>query len=130
MLAYGCLSPDHAGQFKAFVKHAAARYALDAVLRGETGWPTAPGDRDLLHFLAMSLRARLRKELPADKRGGSEAAGQLAYRSKALIVELADLSLEIAQLVLAGDEDGNPMLPAWYLTEVMRDLPRLVAARA
>jgi hypothetical protein len=38
--------------------------------------------------------------------------------------------LEIAQMVIAADDDGNPVLPAWFLVEVTRDLPRLVAARA
>jgi hypothetical protein len=130
MLAYGCVSPGHAASFRAFVKTRQHAYDLDAVLKGELRWPAEPADRDLLHFLAMSFRARLVKELPADRKGGSAASRQLAVRSKQLMVELADLSLEIAQLVLAGDEDGHPVLPTWYLTEVMRDLPRLVAARA
>lgn len=130
MLAHGCLSPEHAASFGAFVKTRRHAYDLEAVIKGDLRWPDAPADRDLLHFLAMSLRARLIKELPAARRGGSAASQQLAFRAKALLVELAELSLEIAQLVLAGDEDGNPVLPTWFLTEVMRDLPRLVAVRA
>jgi hypothetical protein len=41
VLAYGCLSPAHAGQFKAFVKQARSKYRLTAILRGEMGWPHA-----------------------------------------------------------------------------------------
>lgn len=130
MLAHGCVSQQHAASFRAFVKVRQHAYDLDAVLKGDLRWPADPGDRDLLHFLAMSLRARLIKELPAEKKSGSAASRQLAVRSKQLIVELADLSLELAQLVMAGDDEGNPVMPTWYLTEVMRDLPRLVAARA
>lgn len=36
----------------------------------------------------------------------------------------------MAQLVIAADDDGRPVLPTWFLVEVSRDLPRLVAARA
>jgi hypothetical protein len=130
MLAHGCLSPPHAASFAAFVRTRLHAYDLEAVLAGTARWPDSPGDRDLLHFLAVSLRARLVKELPADTRGAPPAARQLAIRAKGLLVELADISAELAQLVLAGDDDGNPLLPAWFLTEVVRDLPRLVAARA
>jgi hypothetical protein len=54
---------------------------------------------------------------------------QFAFRAKTLLVELAEISLEIAQLVIAEDENGNP-LPAWFLVEAARDMPRLVAARS
>jgi hypothetical protein len=89
----------------------------------------------VLFFLAQSLRARLAKQLPADRKGASPAAVELAHRAKALLVELADISLEIAQVVVApggADADGSDGAgpPTWFLTEVVRDLPRLVAARA
>jgi hypothetical protein len=42
VLAYGCPSPQHAGQFKAFVKQLRSRYQLAAILKGEVGWPSAP----------------------------------------------------------------------------------------
>jgi ATPase family protein associated with various cellular activities (AAA) len=103
--------------------------ALAPILKGTAGWPTAPGDRDILYFLAMSLRARLVKDLPAQRRGASATAVRLAHRGKDLITSMAELSVEYAQAILAGDEDGNPVLPTWFLTEVVRDLPRLVAAR-
>ncbi len=131
----GCVSPAHAGQFRAFVKQMRHAWDLDAVLKGTLRWPSAPDDRDVLFFLAQSLRARLAKQLPADRRGASPAAVQLAHRAKALLVDLADISLEIAQVVVApdgADADGSDGAgpPTWFLTEVVRDLPRLVAARA
>jgi hypothetical protein len=55
---------------------------------------------------------------------------QFAFRAKSLLVELAEISLEMAQLVIADDEAGHPRLPSWFLVEAARDLPRLVAARA
>lgn len=130
VLAYGTLTAAHASMFAAYAKVVRHSFTLDAVLRGDVRWPHAPEDRDLLYFLAEAFRARLAKELPADKAHASAAGRQLAHRGKALLVELAELSLEIAQMVLAADENGVPALPTWFLVEVTRDLPRLVAARA
>jgi dynein-related subfamily AAA family protein len=130
VLAYGTLTAAHASMFAAYTKVVRHSFTLDAVLRGDVRWPHAPEDRDLLYFLAEAFRARLGKELPADKAHASAAGRQLAHRGKALLVELAELSLEIAQMVLAADENGVPALPTWFLVEVTRDLPRLVAARA
>jgi MoxR-like ATPase len=66
VLAFGCLSPQHAGQFMAFVKQVRGRYQLAAILKGDVGWPYAAEDRDVLYFLAQSFRAQLIKELPSD----------------------------------------------------------------
>jgi len=134
VLASGCVSPPHAGQFRAFVKQLRHAWDLEAILKGTLRWPSEPADRDVLFFLAQSLRARLAKELPAEKRGASQSATQLAHRAKGLLVDLADISLEIAQVVVASEgsaADGSDGagLPTWFLTEVVRDLPRLVAGR-
>lgn len=124
VLAFGCLSPHHAGQFKAFVKQVRSRYQLAAILKGEVGWPHAAEDRDVLYFLAQSFRARLVKELPQDAAAVTGPHRQLAHRAKALMKELASISLEIAQMVVARS-DGDEGLPGWLMVEVVRDLPRL-----
>ncbi len=129
ILAFGTLTAAHASAFRAYVKTVRNAFGLEAVLKGEAGWPAANEDRDLLYFLAETFRARLIKELAADKASASPAARQLAHRGKALLVELAEISLEVAQIVIASDENGRPVLPGWFLVEVTRDLPRLVAAR-
>lgn len=129
LLASGTLSPGHAAAFCGYVKIVRHRYGLDAVLRGDAGWPAAPADRDLLYFLAETFRARLVKDLPANKEYASPGVRQFVHRAKALLVELAEISLECAQMVIAVGEDGAPVLPAWFLVEISRDLPRLVAAR-
>jgi len=139
VLDYLTNRPDHlwktppkteASSFPAFVKTVRNAYGLEAILKGDAGWPSRPEDRDLLYFLAETFRARLVKELAKDKEAGSAASKQLAYRGKALLVELAETSLEIAQIVIASDDDGKPVLPSWFLVEVARDLPRLVAGRS
>lgn len=127
VLAFGLLSPQHAGQFRAFVKNLEGKYKLSAILKDEVGWPRDPAERDLLYFLAQSLRAQLVKELPEKSDALSGSQKQLSYRAKALIGELADISLEVAQMVV-GEEDEGGVLPNWFRTELVRDLPRLAQA--
>lgn len=128
-LAYGTLTPAHAVGLRTFAKSQSRLFQLAAILKGDAGWPTAPEDRDVLYFLSQSLRAHLLKTLPAAREGISAEANQLRHRAKGLITELAGEDLELAQLVLAADEQGRT-LPDWFVVEVIRDLPRLAAARA
>ncbi len=126
-VSYGCLSAQHAGQFKAFVKQIRNQYALSAILKGEMKWPDQPGDRDVLYFLALSFRGLLIKELPPGRDGQSAATKRLAHDAKAHIKQLAGISLEIAQLVVAQGESSEESLPDWFMVEIARDLPRIVA---
>jgi len=123
-LAFGCLSPSHATQWKAFVKQIRSKYALDGILKGEAKWPAQVEDRDVLYFLAQSFRARLIKELPPDKTKLGGKAEELSFAAKGLLKELSHISLEIAQIAVASDETGA--LPGWFIAEIVRDLPRLV----
>jgi hypothetical protein len=129
VLTAGTLSTPHAQAFTAYVKTLRHRYDLAAVLRGDAAWPSRPEDRDLLYYLAETLRARLVHDLPADKDKAPAKMRVFAHRAKALLIELAQISLECAQLVIATDEHGVPVLPAWFMVDIGRDLPRLVAAR-
>jgi len=98
-------------------------------------WPADPAERDVCYFLAQGLRARLAKELPQARAQLTGDAVQLAHRAKALLTELAEISVEAAQMVVAGAQDGvtedgsDARLPSWFMVEVVRDLPRLAAAR-
>ena len=123
-LAWGCLTPAHAGQFNAFLKLAGDRHRLDAIVKGDANWPHKPDERDLLYFLVQAFRARLIKQLPDDKSQLSGDTQQLAHRAKAMLSTLAQISLEMAQIAVA--EDNGERLPPWFLVEVVRDLPRLV----
>ncbi|GAA1024411.1 ATP-binding protein [Acrocarpospora pleiomorpha] len=130
VLAFGTLSTTHASGFRAYVKTVRHAYDLETVLKGEAGWPRGAEERDLLYFLSETFRVRLVKGLPQSKEHASPAGRQLAFRAKTLLTELAEISLECAQLVIATDDDGAPVLPSWFLVEVSRDLPRLAAARS
>jgi len=127
MLAFGCLSPEHAVNFRAFHKQLRNKYALSDILRGERGWPHDPAERDVLYFLAQSLRALLLKDLPERREDLSSNAQHLAFTAKALLRDLAEINLEIAQMVVSGERDRE--LPNWFLIEVVRDLPRIVHKR-
>ena len=125
-LSSGCLTPAHAAQFSAYHKLQGERFRLASILKGTANWPSKPEDRDLLYFLAQAFRAQLIKELPKEK--AEDGARATAHRAKAVLTDLAGLSYEMAQLVIASDEQGNA-LPDWFLLEVVRELPRLAQAR-
>jgi hypothetical protein len=125
ILAYSCLTPHHAGQFKAFIKQIRNRYQLEAIISGDEKWPYKPKDRDVLYFLAQSFRAQLVKSLPEDKNLMKQNEKMFVHKAKALLKDLAQISLEIAQMVV-GKQDNKESLPGWFMVDVIRDLPRLV----
>jgi len=127
ILASGCLSPHHATQFRAFIKQVRNRYVLSAIINGDQKWPNKPEDRDALYFLAQSFKVQLIKELPADKSNLSGEVQNLAFRAKALMKDLANISLEIAQMTVASED--NNTFPDWFVVEIIRDLPRLAAKK-
>lgn len=127
LLASSCLSAHTASQFKAFIKQVQSKYDLAKIIQGELRWPDQPDERDLLYFLAQSFRAQLLKELPNEHTILKGNQRQLAFRAKDLIKDLSSISLEIAQMVVSEQKDEA--LPAWFMLEVIRDLPRLVAKK-
>lgn len=129
VLSAGLLTPAHARQFVAFVKIQHRKHELAAILKGDSGWPERPDERDILYFLVQQFRDRLIKELPEDESKAGSETRQLASRGKDLIVSLARISTELAQLVVTETESGAS-LPAWYTVELAKALPRLAARRA
>jgi len=128
VLAAGLLTPAHAKQFVAFAKLRERAHDLSAILKGERSWPDRPDERDVLYFLVQQLRDRLIKELPEDESKMGQETRQLAHRAKDLIVSLARISIELAQLTVTETESGAA-LPGWYTIELVRALPRLAAQR-
>lgn len=124
VLAYGSVSSSHAGMFLAFVKQLGNKNLLNEIIKGETRFPSAPEDRDVLYFVAQSFRGKLLLELPEDKQSISRSAQELAHRAKAMIKDLSHINLELAQMVVSSD-DGK-VLPEWFMVEIVRDLPRLI----
>lgn len=126
-LLYGSLTFAHASQFKAFLKQLRNRYGVDELIKGDKKWPTEPTDRDLLYFLAQSFRAHLIKDLPNERALCDNRKRELADRAKILLRNLASINLEIAQMVITGE--GEDMLPPWFISDLVRAFPRLVAAK-
>lgn len=125
MLAYGSITASHAGMFAAFVKQLDNKYLLEDIIKGDARWPEKPEDRDVLYFLAQSFRARLLHDLPQQKSALDKDTQYLTHRAKALLKDLAKLNYELAQMVVSAD--AGKVLPEWFMVEVVRDLPRLVA---
>lgn len=123
VLANGCLTAAHAAQFVAYVRQVRQAYSITKIINGTQNWPDKPEERDVLYFLAQSFRAQLLKELPRNRGKLTSATQTLTLRAKDLLVELAGISLEIAQMAITP-EDGKT-LPAWFIVEVTRDLPAL-----
>ena len=124
MLSYACLTPSHAGMFLAYTKSLKNAHMLDDIIAENAKWPAKPEDRDILYFLAQSFRAKLVTELPKSKQSISGNMLSFVFRAKAMIKELSAINFEIAQMVVASDDDSA--LPEWFMLEVIRDLPRLV----
>lgn len=125
ILSYGCLSAAHAGMFVAFTKQCGNKFLLNEIIKGTEKFPSAPEDRDSLYFIAQSFRAKLWHDLPVKKQNMTKDSQYLAHRAKALIKELAQMNLEIAQMVVSVEE--NKKLPDWFLVEIVRDIPRLIS---
>ena len=128
ILADGCLTPAHAVQFAAYVRQVRGQYSLNRILDGTQRWPEKPEERDVLYFLVQSFRARLLKELPANRGKLGEESAALARRAKELLIDLSRISMELAQMAVTP-EDGESF-PAWFLVEAARDLPGLSRRKA
>jgi len=126
MLAGGCLSAGHARSFAAFVKQLHGNLHVEKILSGDQPLPRAPEDRDVLYFVVQSIRAQLAKTLPPEREAVKPAHRQLVQQAKRVLVDLCDISAELAT-VLVAEETGEDArnLPSWFLVEVVRDLPRL-----
>jgi len=124
--AYGCISPEHAESFCGLFKLSGREFELKRIVSGESSWPRDPEDADVLYFLVQAFRGQLLKELPSEKSALAGPGQRFAHDAKAALTTLAGINLELAQTVVAEDDQGES-LPDWFLTEVYRDLPRLVA---
>ncbi|NBI27457.1 AAA family ATPase [Chengkuizengella marina] len=129
ILANGSISPTHAQQFKTFHKNLKTKYQINHIMNGDARFPTEPEERDTLYFLSLSFRSQIVKELPNRKEDLTSNHQKYAHRAKSLLKDLSEISLEMAQMVVANSKDEDP-LPEWFMVEVVRDLPRLAQKRA
>lgn len=123
VLANGCLTAAHATQFVAYVRQVRNEHSIGRILSGDQRWPDKPEERDILYFLAQSFRAQLLKELPRNRGKLTNNTQMLAMRAKDLLIDLANISIEIAQMAITPEEGES--LPAWFIVEATRDIPAL-----
>ncbi|MGC4046239.1 MAG: AAA family ATPase [Armatimonas sp.] len=129
ILAGGCLSPNHARSFAAFLKQLTGTLQVEKVLSGEQPLPRSAEDRDMLYFLVQSVRAQLAKELPEDRQNVKGGHRQLANQAKRILVELCEFNAEMAMLLVTEEEGEDARaLPTWLLLEIIKDVPRLAGA--
>ena len=94
----------------------------DALKESGAGEKELP--EEYLRRLEWSFRAKLLQELPQDKQKIGKDTKFFVHRAKAMIKELASINTELAQMVVASDDEEA--LPDWFMLEIVRDLPRLV----
>ena len=126
IITYGTISAKHAGMFLAYTKQLGNKDLLSEIFKGAARWPAKPEERDVLYFLAQSFRAQLLNELPDKKEKQNKKSAYFAHRAKAMIKELSAINFEMAQMVIASDDEQK--LPDWFMVEIVRDLPRLANA--
>lgn len=124
--AYGTVSPTHAQSFVGLYEQTERRFDIDKIISGDLHWPRKPEEADLLYFLVNAFRGQLLKRLPDEKKNLSADARKLAHDAKAALSTLAEHNLELAQIVVAEDDEGQS-LPDWFLIDVTRDLPRIAS---
>ena len=128
MLAEGCLSPQHARSFAAFIRQLDGKLRVDLILKGEQPLPRAAEDRDVLYFIVQSVRAQLAKELPPERDDIKPQQRTLIMQAKRVLKELCEINAEMATLLVAEERGETARnLPSWFLVEVARDLPRLAS---
>lgn len=127
-LSRGWLSPQHAARFQGFWKIRDKRFFVDRLFKGDEDWPTGTADRDTLYYLAEAFGQQLAKELPEDGTAASSEVRAKANQAKKLLARLASISGEVASAIVGAEDDGQ-RLPAWFVNEIARDLPRIAASK-
>ena len=59
----------------------------------------------------------------------ARAEAELVHHAKRLIKELAEINLELAQVLIGEDDVSGKKLPDWFMLEIVRDLPRLAGQK-
>lgn len=127
-LLYGSLTDHHATQFKAFVKQINYKYDIPKLINGDKPWPADPKDRDILLFLVNSAKDYLVKELPKNEDEMTAQKKKLVINLKNSLKTLSYIDNEYAQNIITPTENGD-MLPRWFLTEITKELPKLMMVK-
>lgn len=116
VLASGCLSPQHAGQFSAFARNCLSPYSPESILSGEE--PIPFHDPEQATFMLASIRAYLIERLPQEQTPLEGEIEWLVLQSMELIEKTAHADAELVRYFLTPENDMH--LPKWFVEEVTK----------
>ena len=116
VLAAGCLSAQHAGQFSAFARNWLSPYSPEAILGGEEPIPfDQPEDAT---FMLASVRAHLIEKLPQKPDEMDDETEWLVLKAIDLIEKTAEADSELVRYFITPQDEDH--LPPWFVDEVTR----------
>lgn len=114
VLASGCLSPQHAGQFSAFARNWFAPYTPEQILSGEEPLPYE--NHEEVTFRLASVRAYLIERLPAESIHINPENEWLIWKAVELVEKVATEDAELVRYFITPE--GEDHLPAWFVEEI------------
>jgi hypothetical protein len=114
LLAAGCLSSQHAGQFSAFARNWLSPYTPEQILSGEITIPYENVEEST--FMLASVRAHLMERLPENPQELSPEAEWLVYQTIELIEKTAAVDAELVRYFITPENEDH--LPRWLVDEI------------
>jgi hypothetical protein len=114
VLAAGCLSAQHAGQFSAFARNWLAPYVPEDILSGKERIPFEKPEEAT--FRLASVRAYLIDKLPAEATELNPATETLVLQAIDLIERTAQADSELVRYFITPEDEDH--LPPWFVEEL------------
>jgi hypothetical protein len=116
VLASGCLSSQHAGQFAAFTRNWLHPYIPEEILSGKEPLPL--DNPEEATFKLASVRAYLIDKLPDSQAELGDETEWIALKAIELIEKTAAVDAELVRYFITPPDEDH--LPAWFVGEVTR----------
>ncbi|MBZ0307776.1 MAG: MoxR family ATPase [Anaerolineae bacterium] len=116
VLASGCLSAQHAGQYAAFARNWMAPYKPEQILSGEEEIPF--GDYEEVTFMLASVRAHLIDHLPRQAENLNNETEWMALQAIELLEKTAQHDMELVRYFITPENEDH--LPKWFVEEITR----------
>lgn len=114
VLASGCLSPTHAGQYSAFARNWLNPYNPEEILSGERAIPF--DEPEEATFMLASVRAYLIDNLPDEPQDLNERTEWMVFQAIELIERTAEVDEEMVRYFVTPPEEDH--LPPWFAEEI------------
>lgn len=116
VLASGCLSPQHAGQYAAFARNWMSPYKPDQILSGAEKIPY--DNFEEATFMLASVRAHLIDHLPRQAENLNEETEWMALQAVELLEKTATHDMELVRYFITPEHEDH--LPKWFVDEITR----------